>query len=81
MFDTGIEAPDAQHLTDNPKRYVIRKNSNGKETVWIPVETTVITKGFDGAWDVGAKEYFDDVEVGLGLLKGWVRVVDVRTVY
>lgn len=81
MFDTGIEARNAHIVTDNPKRYVIRKNSKGNETAWIPLETTVITKGFDQAWNVGAKEYFDDVEIGLGLLKGWVRVVDLQTVF
>jgi hypothetical protein len=45
--------------------------------VWIPVETTAITEGFMKAWEQGAKEYFDEVEVGLGLVRGWVRLVDV----
>jgi len=26
---------------------------------------------------VGAKEYFDSVEVGLGVVRGWVRLVDL----
>lgn len=81
MFDTGIEARDAHIIADNPKRYVVRKNSKGSETAWIPLETTVTTKGFDEAWNVGAKEYFDDVEIGLGLLKGWVRVVDLQNIF
>lgn len=77
MFDTGIEAEYAQLVSDNPKRFVIRKSSRGKETVWIPIETTVIAKGFDEAWSVGAKEYYEVVEIGLGLVKGWVKIVDV----
>jgi hypothetical protein len=56
---------------------VIRRNANGGDTVWIPVETTVITEGFDEAWTVGAREYLEDVEVNLGLVQGWVRIIDV----
>jgi hypothetical protein len=77
LFDTGLAPRFASHIAENPKRYVIRKNKTDAETIWIPVESTVITKGFSAAWTEGAKEYFDDVEVGLGLVKGWVRIVDL----
>ncbi len=77
MFDTEIPAAQANLVGENQKRYVIRKNEKGQETVWIPVETTAITEGFKRAWELGAKEYFDDVEVGLGVVRGWVRLVDV----
>jgi hypothetical protein len=80
MFDTGIDAGDASTISDNSKRYIVRKNAAGNETVWIPIETTAITKGFDEAWNTGAKEYFDDVEVNLGIIKGWVKLVDYETV-
>lgn len=77
LFDTEVPASQASLIGENPKRYVIRKNERGEETVWIPVETTAITEGFQRAWEVGAKEYFDSVEVGLGIVRGWVRLVDV----
>jgi len=77
MFDTEVPAKQANVVSENPKRYVVRKNERGEETVWIPVETTAITEGFMRAWEQGAKEYFDEVEVGLGLVRGWVRLVDV----
>jgi hypothetical protein len=77
LFDTGIPASKAQLISANPKRYVLRKNENGQETVWIPIETTAITQGFYHAWEVGAKAYYEDVEIGLGLIRGWVRIVDV----
>lgn len=77
MFDTEVPAKQANVVSENPKRYVVRKNERGEETVWIPVETTAITEGFMRAWEQGAKEYFDEVEVGLGLVRGWVRIVDV----
>jgi hypothetical protein len=77
LFDTGVEPRFGSSITDNPKRYVIRRGRDGKETVWVPLETTAIAEGFTEAWDRGAQEYYEDVEVGLGLVKGWVRIVDV----
>ena len=78
LFDTGLEARHGASISENPKRYVLRRGKSGQETVWIPIETTTITRGFDEAWTAGAQEYFDDVELGLGLARGWVRIVDVN---
>jgi hypothetical protein len=78
LVDTGVEPRFASEISSNPKRFVIRKGSAGRETVWIPIETTVIRNGFDEAWSSGAQRYFDDVEIGLGVAKGWVRIVDVQ---
>jgi len=80
MFDTGIEPSSSQLVSENPKRFVVRTNDSGNETVWIPVETTMIRKGFDEAWRVGAEAYFQEAELNAGLVKGWVRVVDVQVV-
>jgi hypothetical protein len=77
MFDSGLDPKFGNTISSNAKRYVTRKNAKGLETVWIPIETTVISRGFDAAWSQGAQEYFDDVEVGLGLIRGWVKIVDV----
>jgi hypothetical protein len=77
LFDTGLDPKYGSNISVNPKRFVVRKNKNGTETIWLPIETTVITRGFDEAWTSGAQKYFDDVELGLGLIKGWVRIVDV----
>ena len=49
-----------------------------EDHVDFPIETTVIVRGFDDAWSSGAQRYFDDVEIGLGLAHGWVRIVDVN---
>ncbi len=77
MFDTGISPQFASAIADNPKRYVIRKSHNGGDTIWLPVEATIVSQGFQAAWERGAQEYFDATEIGLGLVKGWVRIVDV----
>jgi hypothetical protein len=77
MFDTSLDPKYGDAISTNAKRYIVRKNPKGVETVWLPIETTVITRGFDAAWSQGAQQYFDDVEVGLGLIKGRVKIVDV----
>lgn len=78
MFDTGVEPRLGHLISENPKRYVVRRNPQGRETLWLPIETTVITKGFEHAWEIGAQEYLEEAEINLGLIKGWVRIVDVN---
>jgi hypothetical protein len=78
MFDTGLEPKFGSRISENPKRYFIRKNPKGIETIWLPIESTVIAKGFDEAWSVGAEELFNDTEINLGLIKGWVKIVDIN---
>jgi hypothetical protein len=78
LFDTGLAPRFGDHVSTNPKRYVVRRNRENTETVWIPFETTKISRGFEAGWSGGAQQYFDDVEVGLGLARGWVRIVDVN---
>lgn len=78
MFDSGVDPKFANKISENPKRYLVRKDSRGKETVWLPVETTAITKGFETAWATGAQEYLEDVEINLGIVKGWVRIIDIN---
>lgn len=81
MFDTGLPVENASLISDNSKKYIIRKNLDGKESVWIPVETTMISKGFTEAWNYGATEYFKNAVLKSGLLEGWIRIVDLNTIY
>lgn len=77
LMDTGLWPEQAHLLSGNPKRYVIRKNEFGDDTVWIPLETTVTQEGFDRAWDVGAESYYNEGILQGGIINGWVRIVDV----
>ncbi|HXX62480.1 MAG TPA: hypothetical protein VEO56_01675, partial [Bacteroidota bacterium] len=77
LFDTGVDPKYGASVSNNPKRFVLRRSKSGQETIWLPLEPTAIAHGFDEAWTAGAQEYFDTVEIGLGLIKGWVRIVDV----
>jgi len=78
MFDTGVAPEQSSLIAGNPKRYVLRRNRDGHETVWIPVETTAIMKGFQEAWHTGAQEYYDDAVLSLGLARGWIKVVNLE---
>jgi hypothetical protein len=78
LFDTGVPPASGAEIADNRKRFVVRQGDGGEETLWVPMETTVIMKGFEEAWKAGADEYLEDVEINLGVARGWVRIVDVR---
>jgi hypothetical protein len=78
MFDSGLDPRFGASISENSKRYIVRRNRAGVESIWIPIETTVIAQGFEAAWTAGAQSYFDDAEVGLGLARGWVRILDVN---
>jgi hypothetical protein len=77
LFDSGVPPSLGGMISSNEKRFVTRRSKSGDETLWIPVETTVVTKGFEQAWEQGARQFFEDVEVQLGLIRGWVTIVDV----
>ena len=76
MFNTGIPVQQSQIITDNEKRYVIRESLSGKKSIWIPVETTLIQKGFETAWNAGAMAYLQEGILRNGVAQGWVRIID-----
>ena len=78
IFDTEIDKKFAQAITSNEKKYIILKNESGTETAWIPVETTLVHKGFDEAWETGAEQFFNDFEVNLGHTKGKAKIVFIE---
>lgn len=81
MFDTELPVENAILISENSKKYIVRKNSEGKESIWIPVETTLISKGFIDAWNYGASEYFNNAIIKNGLIEGWIRILDLNSKY
>ncbi len=59
MFDTGVSRYDYRQITDN-RGVLIEK----KDTIWIPVEITMIGEPFLRAWQEGAREYNETVKKG-----------------
>ncbi|MBU0622229.1 MAG: hypothetical protein KJ795_10295 [Gammaproteobacteria bacterium] len=67
MFSTGIAADDDGYTMDN--MYVIHE-----DTLWIPVETTLVGSAFIKAWEKGAATYYKWKDNGLTVLdvhKSW----------
>ena len=77
LFNTELSPRRAKWITDNDSKYFIRKNSNGKDQVWIAIETTSLT-GFMKAWDLGIEKFNNEAINKLGLAKGKVEIVDVQ---
>lgn len=78
IFDTAISAEYASEISTNEKRYIIREKAPGKKTVWIPIETTLIARGFDDAWNLGALNYLNEVTLRNGISEGWIQIFDVE---
>lgn len=68
MFDTGVNKKNASRVSLNERDYVILEN-----TVWIPLETTIINKPFAEAWRMGAEGYYKTVDAN-----GKLDIIDVR---
>lgn len=67
MFSTGIPADEDGYTMDN--LYVIHE-----DTLWIPVETTLVGNSFIKAWEIGSATYYKFKDKGLTILdvsKAW----------
>jgi hypothetical protein len=94
LFDSGLAAEEAHFISSNEKRYIIRENSELESSIyggsvkpeffqsansaWIPVETTLVNRGFEDAWKSGAVQYLQEARVRNGLAEGWVKIIDVN---
>ncbi|MCX6135949.1 MAG: hypothetical protein NTV54_00425, partial [Ignavibacteriales bacterium] len=68
MFDAQVNKKNAARVSLNERDYVVLDN-----TVWIPLETTIINKSFAEAWKLGAEGYYKVKESG-----GKLDLIDVR---
>ena len=76
LVNTQLASTQAKFITNNDSKYFIRKNEQGKDEVWIPIETTSLTD-FDQAWNVGVEKFNREAVNDLGLAAGKVEIIDV----
>ncbi|MGB5289245.1 MAG: hypothetical protein WBN42_12225, partial [Ignavibacteriaceae bacterium] len=76
LFNTKLSPQLAKIITNNDSKYFIRQNKEGKDEVWIPVETTLLTN-FDDAWNNGVQKFNREAIDELGIAKGKVQIIDV----
>ena len=76
MFNTKLSPQQANLITENDTKYFIRKNNDGVDEVWIPIETTSLSD-FDYAWTIAAEKFQKDAINDFGLIKGEVEIIDI----
>ncbi len=76
LINTKLKPEQAGLITSNDKKIFIRKNTDGKDEVWIPLEITSLTN-FETAWNLGAEEFYKNAIENFGLAKGKVEIIDV----
>ena len=76
LFNSGLSANEGHLISTNEKRYIIRATGSGQNTVWIPVETTLVEHGFEEAWKAGALSYLQEGMLRNGLTDGWIKIID-----
>ena len=76
MFNTKLSPQQANLITENDTKYFIRKNNDGVDEVWIPVETTSLSD-FNSAWTIASEKFQKDAIDNFGLIKNEVEIVDI----
>ncbi|MGK9368829.1 hypothetical protein ACSSWA_08000 [Melioribacter sp. Ez-97] len=76
LANTELSPSELFKITNNDNKIVVRKNQEGIDQIWIPIETTVLT-GFDDAWSAGADKFNAEAIENLGLSKGTVVIIDI----
>ena len=76
LVNTGLSPEKSELITNNDKKYFVRKNAAGKEQIWIPIETTSLTD-FATAWSLGSDKFYKEAVSDLGLVKGKIEIVDI----
>ena len=76
LFNTQLSPSQAKFITSNDSKYFIRKNEQGKDEIWIPIETTSLSE-FDEAWNDGVEKFNREAIIEMGLASGKVEIIDV----
>ncbi len=75
LINTELKPGQSELITNNDKKFFVRKNSEGVDQIWIPLETTSLNN-FDTAWSVASDKFETEALEKLGLAKGNVVIVD-----
>lgn len=76
LFNTELTPSQAVLITNNDSKYFVRENPEGKDQVWLPVETTSLTD-FNTAWKLGVEKFNRDAIQQLGIATGKVEIIDI----
>ncbi|MCL6097020.1 MAG: transglutaminase-like domain-containing protein [Bacteroidetes bacterium] len=75
LINTQLLPGQSSLITNNDKKIFVRKNSNGVDQIWIPLETTSLNN-FETAWSAASDKFEKEALEQFGLAKGTVVIVD-----
>lgn len=76
LVNTNLQPENAKLITDNDKKFFVRKDENGKDEIWLPIEITSLTN-FDLAWELGSEKFNLEALENFGLILGTVDLIDI----
>ncbi len=76
LINTKLIPEQMDLITNNDIKVILRKNNDGIDEIWIPVETTVF-KDFDTAWLIAAEKFNKEAINEFGLSTGKVEIIDI----
>lgn len=76
LVNTNLTPSQMSLITKNDSKVFIRKNTNGIDEIWIPLETTSLTE-FETAWSTAAEKFNEEAIEKYGLSTGKVVIVDI----
>jgi len=76
ILNTGATLENSHVVSSNEKRFIVRENSAGVNTIWLPVETTMLDQDFESAWTFAATAWLKEAQLRNGLADGWVKIFD-----
>lgn len=58
-FSLGLDEQEAKNEFTNTEDIIFIENEEGVSEAWVPVEITLVTDGFNEAWETGARQWRD----------------------
>ena len=58
-FSLGLSEREAKTVFTHTDDFIFIQDDEGVSDTWVPVEITLVTEGFTGAWETGARQWRD----------------------
>jgi hypothetical protein len=76
LVDTGIAPQFMTEIGLTEFQAVTRQNALGQPTLWLPIEVTALSNGFDAAFRMGVRQYYQEIVAKEGVVSGNVHIYD-----
>ncbi|VAX18798.1 hypothetical protein MNBD_IGNAVI01-599 [hydrothermal vent metagenome] len=76
LVNTKLKPDQSSLITQNDKKFFLRKNVKGSEEVWIPIEMTSLTD-FETSWEIASQKFYSEAIENYGLSKRKVVIFDI----